>query len=67
MEIDSLRRHSGETQPKRSLIPRPSHRPVFDRLQYAKTEFCFDLVWCLRFREKGGHIDVKDSASECSV
>ena len=21
-----------------SLVPRPSHRPVFDRLQYAKTE-----------------------------
>ena len=21
-----------------SLIPRPSHRPVFDRLQYAETE-----------------------------
>ena len=21
-----------------SLVPRPTHRPVFDRLQYAKTE-----------------------------
>ena len=27
-----------QVQPKLSLVPRPSHRPVFDRLQYAKME-----------------------------
>ena len=28
----------GETEKSASLVPRPSPAPVFDRLQYAKTE-----------------------------
>ena len=32
-----------------SLVPRPSHCPVFDCLQYAKTEPCSSVafLWCL--------------------
>ena len=33
-KLTQLSSKSGTT----SLVPRPSHRPVFDRLQYAKTE-----------------------------
>ena len=50
----------GASLPNTRLIPRPSHRPVFDCLQYAKTEgeawyiyHVNDVSVCLG-RQRGG-------------
>ena len=56
-----------------SLVPRPSHRPVFDRLQCAKTEgeglgafyHVNDVSVYLGRQRRGGVIDRKDAFHGC--
>ena len=56
-----------------SLIPRPSHSPVFDRLQYAKTGRRPDPLYSVndvnvylgRQREGEGGPDQKDAFCMC--
>ena len=50
-----------------SLVPRPSPAPVFDRLQYAKTELSFCILQAIKNRSRGRPGNEASHPPQCYV